>query len=564
MKHFNYRFLFALLSVFLMSVYSITAQSVNITVGSTSRNMIMYVPSGIPSNSPLIISCHGMNQDAAYQKSQAQFESIADAGKFAVVFPNGVNKGWDISGTSDINFITAIIDYMYSNYSIDKNRVYLSGFSMGGMFTYFAATKIADKIAAFAPISGYPMGGPNTNSSRPIPIIHTHGTADDVVSYSGVAGSISAWVSRNGCPSTAVVTDPYPSSNPNSNCTKYYYGPGTNGVSVVLMSLEGKGHWISIDPNGGINTSQEIWNFCKNYSLGCSTTEITPYLQIAGESWQQTSNVTINSGTRVVLGPQPSSGGSWSWSGLGTSGTSREQTITPTSSGTATATYTNSCGARSTKAFNITVNGGTTSLTIQENTTGFCSVDGSVASSNSGYTGTGYADTNAATGAGISWSVNVPSTGSYTLKWRYASSSDRPANLKVDGTTVVSNVAFASTGSWTTWTETGTTSVNLAAGTRVIRIEAVTSSGLGNIDNVTITGVSPSAVACSGLKSTPANNGILPETENSIKEATVVSTEYYTISGQKVDRVDNKKGFYIVRKQMSDGSVATSKVLIAE
>jgi poly(3-hydroxybutyrate) depolymerase len=60
---------------------------------------------------------------------------------------------------------------MYNKYGIDRDRVYLSGFSMGGMMTYYAATKIADKIAAYAPVSGFLMGGPDTSSSRPIPII---------------------------------------------------------------------------------------------------------------------------------------------------------------------------------------------------------------------------------------------------------------------------------------------------------------------------------------------------------------------------------------------------------
>jgi len=90
----------------------------------------------------------------------------------------------------------------------------------------------------------------------------------------------------------------------------------------------------------------------------CTLTPITPYIQVNNGAWQQTSNITINAGDQVRLGPQPVSGGSWSWSGCGASGSSREQTLSPTGSCTATATYTNSCGAQSTQAFNITVSGG--------------------------------------------------------------------------------------------------------------------------------------------------------------------------------------------------------------
>ncbi|UII23422.1 pectate lyase family protein [Fulvivirga ligni] len=90
---------------------------------------------------------------------------------------------------------------------------------------------------------------------------------------------------------------------------------------------------------------------------GCTPTSITPYLQVNGGSWQQGSSVTINAGSSVKFGPQPTSGGSWSWSGCGTSGSSREQTVSPSSSCTATATYTNSQGCTSTQSFTVTVNG---------------------------------------------------------------------------------------------------------------------------------------------------------------------------------------------------------------
>ena len=255
-----------ILSIFLLPSNS-KAQIEDIQVGATIRKMLVYAPSGIESNRPLLLSMHGLNQDIAYQQNQSQWETIAKAENFVLVYPGGINNSWDISGTTDTDFILAIIDEMYSRYGIDRNRVYLSGFSMGGMMTYHAATKIADKIAAFAPVSGYLMGGPNTNSSRPIPIIHTHGTTDDVVPYSGVQTCLDAWIARNNCPDTGVVTKPYPADKPNSTGTKYYWGPGTDSVEIVLLSIANSGHWHS-NNTSGIHTSQEIWDFCKNFSLG--------------------------------------------------------------------------------------------------------------------------------------------------------------------------------------------------------------------------------------------------------------------------------------------------------
>jgi poly(3-hydroxybutyrate) depolymerase len=289
MKKNYFKFLVLTLCMLVSFVSSFALE--NIKVGTTTRTMLVYAPKSIVSNRPLVISMHGSSQDANYQQSKALWESIADTAKFVVVYPNGVNNSWDLGGTSDTNFLLAIIDTMANRYKIDRNRVYLSGFSMGGMMTYYAATKIANKIAAFAPVSAYLMGGPNTGSSRPIPIIHTHGTTDDVVVYSGVQASINAWVTRNGCSTTAVVTSPYPTNKPTSVCTKYYYGFGVNGVEITLMSLKDKGHWYSMDIANGINTSLEIWNFAKRYSLIMGSISST-ISALAGFTYVQTEGLS--------------------------------------------------------------------------------------------------------------------------------------------------------------------------------------------------------------------------------------------------------------------------------
>jgi endoglucanase len=123
--------------------------------------------------------------------------------------------------------------------------------------------------------------------------------------------------------------------------------------------------------DGSANTGTPYWYWIKfttaagSYNSGsatatrgssCAPTAVTPWTNVGG-SWTQTASATVNSGSSAILGPQPISGGSWSWSGCGTSGGSREQTITPTASCQATAVYTNSCGAKTSQLFTITVPG---------------------------------------------------------------------------------------------------------------------------------------------------------------------------------------------------------------
>ncbi|WP_302884935.1 T9SS type A sorting domain-containing protein [Wenyingzhuangia gilva] len=148
------------------------------------------------------------------------------------------------------------------------------------------------------------------------------------------------------------------------------------------------------------------------------------------------------------------------------------------------------------------------SIVIQENEAGFCGVDGTIDTNNEGYTGAGFANTSNTFGSGIDWSVSVPSSGTYVLKWRYANggTSDRNGNVIVNGTNVTS-APFPSTGNWTTWelNNNSTVSVNLSQGVNKIRLVATSPDGLGNIDQLEIEGGTPSVAGCNGeMLSTPS------------------------------------------------------------
>lgn len=229
-------------------------------VSVSGRDVYVHAPKGLADNSPLLLSLHGMDQDPTYQHNHTMWENVADTAGFLVVYPNG-GKGystWDISGDQDTKWITQIIDQMVKDYKVDPKRVYLSGFSMGGMFSYHAMGKIADKIAAFAPCSGYLMGGAGT-AMRPVPIFHTHGTSDDVVGYSGLENNLGSYRKQFNCPSQAEVIENYPNSE--NKGTLYTWGPCDGGVYVKHLKLEGRQH----SPSSA--DVSDIWNFVKQYSL---------------------------------------------------------------------------------------------------------------------------------------------------------------------------------------------------------------------------------------------------------------------------------------------------------
>lgn len=229
-------------------------------VSVSGRDIHVYAPSNLAPKSPLLMSFHGMNQDPSYQQDNTHWESVADTAGFVVVYPRGGTgmETWDISGDKDTKWIVEIINKMVEEYDIDTKRVYMSGFSMGGMLTYHAMSKIADKIAAFAPTSGTNVMGAS-RAMRPVPIFHPHGTTDDVLGYDQVEGFIKNYRDQFNCPAQADVQDNYPHQG--EKATLYSWGPCDDGVYIKHMKLEGRGHMPSK------NEVSDIWNFVKEYSL---------------------------------------------------------------------------------------------------------------------------------------------------------------------------------------------------------------------------------------------------------------------------------------------------------
>ncbi len=131
-------------------------------------------------------------------------------------------------------------------------------------------------------------------------------------------------------------------------------------------------------------------------------------------------------------------------------------------------------------------------IIIQENELGFCSVDGTIATSVSGYTGKGYADTDLGVGKSISWQINVVKDGNFLFVWRYAvsgSTQERNAKLLIDGNIVKDTIYFPRTGDkWDSWIESNPIQVYLTKGYHKVRIESHSPNGLGNYDYFKIIG----------------------------------------------------------------------------
>jgi glucose/arabinose dehydrogenase len=109
-----------------------------------------------------------------------------------------------------------------------------------------------------------------------------------------------------------------------------------------------------------------------------------------------------------------------------------------------------------------------------------------VASTKTGFTGTGYADYVNASGDFVEWTVTEAAAGTKTLTFRFAngSTTTRSLAIKVNGTTVNTNLGFAPTGDWTVW-KTVSVSAALLAGSNKVRATATGTSG-PNVDHLEV------------------------------------------------------------------------------
>lgn len=103
---------------------------------------------------------------------------LAAAGKefpFIIVSPQCPPEQW-----WNIDVLLALLDDIEKNYKVDKERIYVTGLSMGGFGTWSLAARAPDRFAALVPICG---GGEPYWAERfaHVPIWVFHGAKDKAV-----------------------------------------------------------------------------------------------------------------------------------------------------------------------------------------------------------------------------------------------------------------------------------------------------------------------------------------------------------------------------------------------
>jgi len=108
---------------------------------------------------------------------------------------------------------------------------------------------------------------------------------------------------------------------------------------------------------------------------------------------------------------------------------------------------------------------------------------GQVDSNHAGFSGTGFANYDNVAGSYVEWTVTptIPGLARVTFRFANGTTANRPMDISVNGTVVVSGLAFQGTGSWSTWA-TANATVRLNPGANLIRATATTAPGGPNVD----------------------------------------------------------------------------------
>jgi len=159
---------------------------------------------------------------------------------------------WGTSCADDEGFIREMNNYVQNNWTVDVNRIYLTGFSQGGQTTQSLAWRLSDILAAAAPHHGFAANGYTQAAETPMGMFQVWASDDRTVDgngtesgdgmiYDSAEETITTWANAQGC---ADESSEYPTDyDGTSGWTCVQYAGCTSGTEVVSCVWEGGHTW---------------------------------------------------------------------------------------------------------------------------------------------------------------------------------------------------------------------------------------------------------------------------------------------------------------------------------
>src|SRR5262245_19450092 len=275
----------------------------SLDIGNRTRTCLIHVPKSYDGKKavPVIVAFHGGASNAEQMVRFCGLNELSDAVGCLVVYPNGTGRvntsltwnGGNCCGyafqnnVDDVAFVKRLLDDLESIAKVDGKRVYLTGMSNGAIMAYRVASELSERFAAVAPVAG-PMGAEKCNPTRPVSVIHFHGTDDEFAPFKGGKGprsvtqtdffsvehTIKAWIRATGCKEGAEISVLREKSTNELGVIRKTFAGGKDGAEVVLIIVEGGGHtWPGRVPalkvlgrsTTSISANEMMWEFFQKH-----------------------------------------------------------------------------------------------------------------------------------------------------------------------------------------------------------------------------------------------------------------------------------------------------------
>lgn len=181
------------------------------TVDGLEREALLYLPTKVTEEgAPVVFGFHGHGdsmQNAARtfrlhelwpEALVVYMQGVPTPGR--LTDPEGKRNGWQHDAGDhddrDLKFFDAVLKTVKEEHKVDKDRVYASGHSNGGAFTYLLWAQRPDVFAAMAPSAA---SSRSIRSLKPKPALHIAGENDQLVRFAIQQLAMQAVRRINGC-----------------------------------------------------------------------------------------------------------------------------------------------------------------------------------------------------------------------------------------------------------------------------------------------------------------------------------------------------------------------------
>ncbi len=178
-------------------------------VNGLSRKALIYVPKSNSQNSPIIFAFHGHGGSMRSAARSFGFHNVWPEAISVYMEglptktprdPEGTRNGWEMSGQAsqnrDLKFFDVVLASVLKDHQGDPLRVFVTGHSNGGGFTYVLWAERFDVLAGAAPSAS--VGARNLSKIKPLPAFFIAGKNDEIVAYDRQVRSIEAVLKLNG------------------------------------------------------------------------------------------------------------------------------------------------------------------------------------------------------------------------------------------------------------------------------------------------------------------------------------------------------------------------------